>query len=58
MRTTLFALTLLLSTAAYAADQQPAGDAPSKEAKADAAKPDPDTVKLPGPNRPSEKDLP
>lgn len=45
MRTTLFALTLLLSTAAYAADQQPAGDAPSKEAKADAAKPDPDTVK-------------
>jgi len=41
----LIALTLLLSTAAYAADEQPAGDVPTKEAKAEAEKPDADTVK-------------
>ncbi|HEX3677143.1 MAG TPA: peptidase S10 [Sphingomicrobium sp.] len=41
----LLALSLLLSSAAYAADEQPAGDVPTKEAKAEAAKPDADTVK-------------
>lgn len=41
----LLALSLLLSSAAYAADQQPAGDVPTKEAKTEAAKPDADTVK-------------
>lgn len=41
----LLALSLLLSSAAYAADEQPAGDVPTKEAKADAPKPDADTVK-------------
>ncbi len=41
----LIALSLLLSSAAYAADDQPAGDVPTKEAKADAAKPDSDAVK-------------
>ena len=45
MRSSLIALTLLLSTAAYAADEQPAGDVPTKEAKDEAKKPDPDTVK-------------
>ena len=43
MRSTLLALSLLLSSAAYAADT-PAGDVPSKEAKPD-AKADQDTVK-------------
>lgn len=41
----LLALSLLFSSAAYAADEQPAGDVPTKEAKAEAAKPDADTVK-------------
>ncbi|HEV8408077.1 MAG TPA: peptidase S10 [Sphingomicrobium sp.] len=41
----LLALSLLLSSAAYAADEQPAGDVPTKEAKAEAPKPDADTVK-------------
>jgi carboxypeptidase C (cathepsin A) len=45
MRTSLLALSLLLSSAAYAADDPPAGDVPTKEAKAAAAKPDTDTVK-------------
>jgi carboxypeptidase C (cathepsin A) len=46
MRSSLLALTLLLSSAAFAADQNAsAGDAPSKEAKAEAPKPDADTVK-------------
>ena len=40
----LVAISLLVSSAAYAADQQPAGDVPTKEAKSEAAKPDPDTV--------------
>ena len=45
MRTTLLALSLLLSSIAYAADDPPAGDVPTKEAKTAAAKPDTDTVK-------------
>ena len=45
MRSTLLALSLLLSSAAYAADQAPAGDVPPKDVKADEKKPDPDTVK-------------
>jgi len=45
MRSTLLALSLLLSSAAYAADQQPAGDVPTKESKEEAPKPDADTVK-------------
>jgi carboxypeptidase C (cathepsin A) len=45
MRHSLILLSLLLSSAAYAADDKPAGDVPTKDAKADAAKPDPDTVK-------------
>jgi carboxypeptidase C (cathepsin A) len=45
MRSTLIALSLLLSSAAYAADTPaPAGDVPSKDAKAEAAKPDPDVA--------------
>jgi carboxypeptidase C (cathepsin A) len=44
MRSTLLALSLLLSSAAYAADQ-PAGDVPSKDVKEEAKKPDADTVK-------------
>ena len=40
MRSSLIAVSLLLSSAAYAADETPAGDAPSKEAKAAPAKPD------------------
>ena len=44
MRSTLVALLLLLSSAAYAADT-PAGDVPSKEVKADAPKPNKDVVK-------------
>jgi carboxypeptidase C (cathepsin A) len=45
MRATLFALAMLLSSAAYAADEQPAGDVPTKETKAEAPKPEADTVK-------------
>jgi carboxypeptidase C (cathepsin A) len=41
----LLALTLLFSSAAYAADEQPAGDVPTKESKAEAPKPDEDTIK-------------
>lgn len=44
MRFALFALPLLLSTAAYAADT-PAGDVPPKDVKSDAAKADEDIVK-------------
>ena len=44
MRSTLLALSLLLSSAAYAADQ-PAGDVPPKDVKADEKKADDDTVK-------------
>jgi carboxypeptidase C (cathepsin A) len=46
MRSTLLALSLslLLSSAAYAADQ-PAGDVPPKDVKEEAQKPDADTVK-------------
>jgi carboxypeptidase C (cathepsin A) len=44
MRSTLLALSLFLSSAAYAADQ-PAGDVPSKDVKEEAKKPDADTVK-------------
>ena len=44
MRSTLRALSLLLSSAAYAADQ-PAGDVPPKDVKDEAKKPDADTVK-------------
>jgi carboxypeptidase C (cathepsin A) len=44
MRSTLLALSLLLSSAAYAADQ-PAGDVPPKDVKEEAKKPDVDTVK-------------
>ena len=46
MRSSLIALTLLLSGTAYAADAPaPAGDTPSAESKAEAAKPNPDQVK-------------
>jgi carboxypeptidase C (cathepsin A) len=45
MRASVILLSLLLSSAAYAAADTPAGDAPTKEAKAEAEKPDPDTVK-------------
>ena len=45
MRPTLLALSLLLSSAAFAADDPPAGDVPTKEAKTAATKPDTDTVK-------------
>ena len=45
MRSTLLALSLLLSSAAYAADDTPAGDVPSKNAKAEASKEDKDTAK-------------
>jgi carboxypeptidase C (cathepsin A) len=44
MRATLLTLSLLLSSAAFAADT-PAGDVPTKEAKADAQKTDSDVVK-------------
>ena len=44
MRASLLALSLLLSSAAYAADT-PAGDVPKKEAKPDAAKPEEDNAK-------------
>jgi len=45
MRASLFALMLLLSTAPAAVDAQPAGDTPSPDSKAEAAKPDKDVVK-------------
>lgn len=41
----LLAVSLLLSSAAFAAADQPAGDVPTKEAKAEASKPDADAVK-------------
>ena len=44
MRSTILALSLLLSSAAFAADQ-PAGDVPPKDVKEDAKKTDADTVK-------------
>lgn len=44
MRSTLLAITLLLSSAAYAADT-PAGDVPPKDVKAEASASDKDTVK-------------
>jgi carboxypeptidase C (cathepsin A) len=43
-RTSVLALALMLGAPAYA-QNAPAGDAPSKDAKADAAKPNPDQVK-------------
>ena len=45
MRSTLLALSLLLSSASYAADQAPAGDVPPKDVKVDEKKADADTVK-------------
>jgi carboxypeptidase C (cathepsin A) len=45
MRVSLFALSLLLSGAAYAADNPPAGDVPPKDVKAEAPKEDKDVVK-------------
>ena len=45
MRSTLLALSILLSSAAYAADQAPAGDVPPKDVKAEPQKAEPDTVK-------------
>jgi carboxypeptidase C (cathepsin A) len=45
MRSSLLALSLLLSSTAFAADDQPAGDVPTKEAKTETPKPDADTVK-------------
>jgi carboxypeptidase C (cathepsin A) len=45
MRSSLLAIALLLSAPAFAADDQAAGDVPSKDAKADAAKEDKDVVK-------------
>ena len=45
MRSSLLALSLLLSTTAFAADTPaPAGDAPPAKAKEEAAKPDPDVA--------------
>ena len=44
-RTSLFALALALTCAPAAAQNAPAGDTPSKEAKAEAEKPNPDQVK-------------
>ena len=45
MRSSVLALSLLLSTTAFAADTPaPAGDAPPAKAKEDAAKPDPDVA--------------
>jgi carboxypeptidase C (cathepsin A) len=45
MRLSLLSLSLLLSTAAFAADTPPpAGDTPTAEAKAEASKPDPDVT--------------
>src|SRR5689334_6919924 len=45
MRSPLIAALLLASTAAYGQANAPAGDVPTKEAKAEAEKPDADTVK-------------
>ena len=45
MRSTLLALSLLLSSAAFAADNPPAGDVPPKDVKGEAPKSDVDTVK-------------
>ena len=45
IRTSLFALALALSSSAGLAQNTPAGDTPSKEAKAEAPKPNPDQVK-------------
>ncbi len=45
MRSSLLAISLLLSAPAFAADQAPAGDVPPKDMKADAAKEDKDVVK-------------
>ena len=44
-RTSALAFALLLSSAPVVAQNAPAGDTPSKDAKADAAKPNPDQVK-------------
>jgi carboxypeptidase C (cathepsin A) len=41
----LIALSLLVSSAAYAADETPAGDVPPKDVKAEAKKSDADTIK-------------
>jgi len=45
MRSSWLALALLLSSSAYAADDTPAGDVPSKDAKSEEPKPDKDVVK-------------
>src|SRR5689334_9412698 len=45
MRSPLIAALLLASTTAYGQANAPAGDVPTKEAKAEAEKPDADTVK-------------
>lgn len=45
IRTSTLAVALALSSAAAYGQSAPAGDAPSKDAKADAAKPNPDQVK-------------
>ena len=45
IRSSLFALALALGSAPVLAQNTPAGDAPSKEAKAEAPKPNPDQVK-------------
>ncbi len=45
IRTSTLALALALSSAPLAAQSTPAGDAPSKDAKAEASKPNPDQVK-------------
>ena len=45
MRASLLAISLLLSSAAFAADSPPAGDVPSKDQKPAAAKADDDTAK-------------
>ena len=44
-RTSLLAIALMLGSSPLAAQETPAGDAPSKEAKSDAPKPNPDQVK-------------
>jgi carboxypeptidase C (cathepsin A) len=45
IRTSVFAIALALGSAALAQNDAPAGDAPTKEQKAEAAKPNPDQVK-------------
>jgi carboxypeptidase C (cathepsin A) len=45
IRTSVFAIALALGSAALAQKDAPAGDAPTKEQKAEAAKPNPDQVK-------------